>query len=181
MPKVYGFLATGFEEIELVVVVDLLRRAEIEVCTVSITGELVVTGSHGITIMADKRYEEVDFSDGEMLFLPGGQPGTTNLGNYEPLCQLLRHWHQANKRLAAICAAPTILGRLSLLQDKSATCYPGCEEQLEGAVLMNAPVVTDGNITTSKGVGTAIEFAAEIIKILIDEKAAEKIKGNIVF
>jgi len=181
MAKVYVFFATGFEETEAVIPVDLLRRAEIDVCLTSITGKLEVTGSHGITILTERLYDEVDFSDGDMLLLPGGQPGTTNLSNYEPLCELISEWNREKKRLAAICAAPTVFGKLGLLKGAKATCYPGCEEQLLGAITSTEVVVTDGNITTSRGVGTAIEFAAEIIRLLRDEETAEKIKGNIVF
>ena len=181
MAKVYMFLATGFEETEMIVPADLLRRAEIEVCLVSITGELAVTGSHRITILAEKLYDEVDFSDGDMLLLPGGQPGTTNLGNYAPLCELIKEWDKVKKRLAAICAAPTVFGELGLLKGLKATCYPGNEAKLLGAISSTDAVVTDAHITTSRGVGTAIEFAAEIIKLFKDKETAEKIKGNIVF
>ena len=181
MAKVYEFLATGFEETEMITPADLLRRAGIDVCLVSITGELGVTGAHDLTIMADQKYEDVDFADGDMLLLPGGQPGTTNLGQYEPLQELLKDWNQKGKRLAAICAAPTVLGNLGLLKGRRAVCYPGCEEQLLGAIITTDEVITDGNITTSRGVGTAIEFAAEIIRLLVDNQTAEKIIASIVY
>ena len=181
MAKVYEFLATGVEEAEAIIPADLLRRAGVEVCLVSITGELAVTGARNLTIVADKRYEEVDFSDGDMLLLPGGQPGTTNLCNYEPLQELLKRWNEEGKRLAAICAAPTVFGKLGLLEGKQATCYPGCEEQLSGAILTEEQVVTDGNVTTSRGLGTAIAFAGEIIRLLVDEATAEKVTTSIVY
>ena len=181
MAKVYEFLATGFEEIEAITPADLLRRAGVEVCLVSITGELAVTGSHALTILADKKYEEVDFSDGDMLILPGGQPGTTNLGNYKPLQELLEVWNASGKHLSAICAAPTVFGKLGILEGKQATCYPGCENQLLGAITTTDAVITDGNITTSRGVGTAIEFASEIISLLVDEQEAEKVTTSIVY
>jgi len=181
MAKVYEFLATGFEEVEMITAVDLLRRAGIEVCLVSITGELAVSGANDITVLADKKYEEVDFADGDMLVLPGGQPGTNNLGAYEPLRKLLEAWNDNNKRLAAICAAPIVFGQLGFLKGKQATCYPGCEGELTGAIISDAKVVSDGNITTSQGVGTAIEFAGEIIRILVDEEMANKVKTSIVY
>ena len=181
MAKVYEILATGFEEIEGITPADLLKRAGVEVKLVSITGELAVTGSHELTVLADQKYEDTDFSDGDMLLLPGGQPGTTNLGNYRPLKELLKAWNQEGKHLAAICAAPTILGEMGLLEGKRATCYPACKDQLLGAVVTSDSVVTDGNITTSRGVGTAIEFAGEIIRLLIDEKTAEKVLSSIVY
>ena len=173
MTKVYEFLATGFEETEMIVPADLLRRAGIEVCLVSITGELAVTGTHDLTITADKKYEEIDFLDGDMLILPGGQPGTQNLCEYKPLQGLLKTWNDEGKRIAAICAAPTFLAKLGLLKGKRATCYPACEEQILGANISTETVVTDGNITTSRGVGTAIDFAVEIIRLLVDEKTVK--------
>ena len=181
MAKVYEFLATGFEETEMIVPADLLRRAGIEVCLVSITGELAVTGAHDLTILADQKFEEVEFADGDMLLLPGGQPGTRNLANYRPLQELLIAWDLTGKRLAAICAAPTIFGTLGLLKGKQATCYLGCEEQLLEANITTDMVVTDGNITTSQGLGTAIEFAAEIIKLLVGEKDAKEVITSIVY
>lgn len=181
MAKVYEFLATGFEEVEATTPADLLRRAGIDVCLVSITGELAVTGAHGLTLLADSKYSEMDFSDGDMLILPGGQPGTNNLGSYKPLLELLQTWNEDGKRLAAICAAPTVFGKIGMLEGKRATCYPGCENQLIGAITMVDEVVTDGNITTSRGVGTAIAFVAEIIRLLLDEKTAEKITKSVVY
>lgn len=181
MAKVYLFLAKGFEEIEALAVVDLLRRAEVEVCMVSITGKLKVIGAHGITVLAEKLYEKMDASDGNMLILPGGQPGTTNLGEYEPLTELLKAWDKENKRIAAICAAPIVLGGLGLLVGKRATCYPGLEAQLTGADAVTDRVVTEGNITTSRGVGTTIPFGLELIRLLVNEATAEEIKAAIIY
>lgn len=181
MKKVYVFFANGFEEVEGLTVVDVLRRAGVEVCMVSVTGKTAVTGAQGITIQTDKLYQETDVCDGDMLVLPGGQPGTTNLGEYEPLTELLKAWNKEGKRIGAICAAPTVLGGLDILKGRKAICYPGCEAQLTGAEIVNERVVTDGNITTSKGIGTAIPFALELVKLLIDEKTSEEIKNGIVY
>ncbi|MDF2486320.1 MAG: hypothetical protein K0R46_2488 [Herbinix sp.] len=166
MAKVYLFLAEGFEEIEGLTVVDLLRRANIDIIMVSITGDIHVTGSHQITTVADALFEELDYSDADMLVLPGGMPGTKNLQEHKGLDHLLREAAYNNKRLAAICAAPRVLGVKGLLQGKRATCYPGNEDSLLGAHVINAAVVHDGNIITSKGMGTAIDFSLSLIKVL---------------
>jgi len=181
MAKVYTFLATGFEEIEALTAVDLLRRAGVEICMVSIMDQLAVTGAQGITVQAEKLYKDVDPCDADLLLLPGGQPGTTNLGDYEPLTELLKAWNKEGKKLAAICAAPTVFGGLGLLEGKRATCYPGCEPQLTGAQAVTDRVVTDGNITTSRGIGTAISFSLELIKILVSPEKAEEIRVAIVY
>lgn len=181
MKKVYVFFAEGFEEVEALTVVDLLRRANIEVCMVSVTGKALVTGVQGVTVQTDKLYRDLDVCDGDMLMLPGGQPGTTHLGEFEPLTELLKAWNKEGKRIGAICAAPTVLGALDILKGKKATCYPGCEEQLTGAQIVTDRVVTDGNITTSRGIGTAISFALELIRLLLDEKTSEDIKEAIVY
>ncbi|UWP60592.1 DJ-1 family glyoxalase III [Ruminococcus gauvreauii] len=181
MAKVYMFLADGFEEVEGLTVVDLLRRAEIEVVMTSIMGRQEVTGTNGITVKADRLFEDVNVSDADMLVLPGGQPGTTNLGAHKPLAELLLKWNSEGGRLAAICAAPTVFGGLGLLKGKKATCYPGCEGGLDGAHTTEERVVTDGNITTSRGVGTAIAFGLELIAILVNKETADKIKTSIVY
>ncbi len=166
MAKVYLFLAEGFEEIEGLTVVDLLRRAGIEITMVSVTGDINVTGSHQITTKADALFEEVDFSEADMLVLPGGMPGTMNLQEHEGLDLLLRNFASEDKMLAAICAAPRVLGTKGLLMGKNAICYPGHEDQLLGAHIINSAVVKDGNITTSKGMGTAIDFSLSLIHTL---------------
>lgn len=181
MAKVYTFLATGFEEVEALTSVDLLRRAGVEICMVSIMDQLAVTGAQGITVQAEKLYKDMDPCDADLLLLPGGQPGTTNLGDYEPLTELLKAWNKEGKKLAAICAAPTVFGGLGLLEGKRATCYPGCEPQLTKAQAVTDRVVTDGNITTSRGLGTAISFSLELIKILVSPEKAEEIRAAIVY
>lgn len=181
MAKVYVFLADGFEEIEGLTVVDLLRRAKEEVVMVSITGNREVCGAHGITVLADCLYEEEDFSHGDMLVLPGGMPGTLHLGGYRALTDLLLQWNGAGRKIAAICAAPSILGDLGILQGKEAVCYPGFEERLTGARVKTDAVCVSENITTSRGMGTAIDFSAALIAQLQDSEKAECIKKSIIY
>lgn len=182
MNKVYVFLADGFEEIEGLMVVDLLRRAQIDLTTVSIMGKTCVTGRSDISVLADCLFEDVaSFEDGAMLVLPGGMPGTTYLEEYQPLQELIRAYNKEGKRLAAICAAPTVYGKMGLLEGKKATCYPGMEDLLLGAEVSYDPVVTDGNYTTSRGLGTALPFALELISLLSGAETAEKVAKSVVF
>lgn len=175
----YIFLADGFEEIEGLMVVDLLRRADIDITMISISGKRQVTGAHGIPVIADAVFKEVDFNNKEMLILPGGMPGTTNLMEHEELIKLLTDHNRAGKMLGAICAAPSVLGMNGILKGKHATCFPGFEEKLLGAVYVNEKVVQGKNIITSKGLGTALEFAAAIIEYYKGKEAAEKIKASV--
>jgi 4-methyl-5(b-hydroxyethyl)-thiazole monophosphate biosynthesis len=175
MAKVYLFLAEGFEEIEGLTVVDLLRRAGIEITTVSVTGDIHVMGSHQIIVVADALFDEIEYSEADMLVLPGGMPGTKNLEEHEGLDRLLRDFASRDKKLAAICAAPRVLGSKGLLMGKKATCYPGNEELLLGAQVTNTAVVKDGNITTSKGMGTAIDFSLSLITTLKGSEEASRI------
>lgn len=176
---VYLFLADGFEEIEGLTVVDLLRRAEVDVKTVSITGKVKVTGSHNISVQADEVYGESDYSKADMLVLPGGMPGTKHLAEHKELGDLLKQFHSAGGNLAAICAAPSVLGMYGILEGKKATCYPGFEEKLAGAIITGGKTEVDGNVITSKGMGTAIEFSLKIIEKLKDEETAKKIAASI--
>ncbi|MFT4146369.1 MAG: DJ-1/PfpI family protein [Mobilitalea sp.] len=179
MSKVCVFLANGFEEIEALTVVDLLRRVKIEVSTISISREQYVTGAHQIIVKADEVFEQVDFNKVDMLVLPGGMPGTKNLDAHIGLEQLLNKFRIEGKRIATICAAPSVLGAKGLLEGKAATCYPGFEGVLKGATIKSEDVVVDGNIITSKGMGTAIDFSLELIKILLDEETAVKTAASI--
>lgn len=181
MAKVCVFTADGFEEIEGLTVVDLLRRAGQEVSMVSISNGLSVKGAHGIEIKADTFFDDVDYESVDMLVLPGGMPGTLNLGAHEGLCELLKDFAEKGKKVAAICAAPSVLGVLGILNGKKACCYPGFEEKLTGAEVSTDRVVRDGNITTSRGMGTAIAFSLDLIFQLEDEKCAEKIKKSIIY
>ncbi|NLJ90640.1 MAG: DJ-1/PfpI family protein [Clostridiales bacterium] len=181
MFKVCVFLADGFEEVEGLTVVDLLRRADIETIMVSIMKTNKITGAHNIVVEADDLFENMDFSNFDGLILPGGMPGTKHLGNHKALVELLKNFNNDNKLVAAICAAPSVLGVNDILRDKKATCYPGFEDKLEGATFVDSPVVKDDNVITSRGVGTAIDFALEIIKTLKDEKVADEIAKSIIY
>lgn len=181
MKKVYLFLANGFEEIEGLTVVDLLRRAQVQVVTVSITGEKQIAGSHGIYVQADELFENVCFDDADMLVLPGGEPGTTNLENCKPLCDLVKVYCEKGGEIAAICAAPRVFAGIGLLNGKKATSYPSVMERLTGAILSEEAVVVDGNITTSRGMGTAISFSLKLIEKLLGEETAVRIGKSIVY
>lgn len=179
MAKVYIFLADGFEEIEALTVVDLFRRVNIEISMVSINKKKEVTGAHQIEVKADVIFEGVDFSKAELMILPGGMPGTNNLMEHEGLDRLLIDFNSQGKMLAAICAAPSVLGKKNILYGKNVTCYPGFEEKLIGAHILNEAVVEDGNIVTSKGMGTAIDFSLALIKRIKGEEAAKKLADSI--
>ena len=174
------FFADGVEEIESITVVDLLRRASIETVMVSITGKKEVTGSHGITIQTDKLIEEINPSTMSMLILPGGMPGTKNLENCEMLKNYLKEFNQKDKYIADICAAPSILGHLGILQGKKACAYPGYEKDLLGAKVTENKAVVDGNVITSRGAGTAFYFALAIIAELKGKQEAEHIAASII-
>jgi 4-methyl-5(b-hydroxyethyl)-thiazole monophosphate biosynthesis len=174
--KVFAFLTDGFETVEALAVIDILRRAEIDVKTVSITGSCEVTSAQNIQVKADSLLEDLNKSDlesGDVLFLPGG-PGHKSYMESEKLLDLLRSHNEKGGRLAAICAAPSILGRLGLLKGKKAMCFPGFEKYLEGADVVSAParVVTDGNITTSRGMGTSIDLGLELVRLIKGENVA---------
>ena len=181
MAKIYVFLADGCEEIEGLTVVDLLRRAGEEVETVSIMGRKQIEGSHKIKVEADALFEKTDFTEGKMLVLPGGMPGTKHLGAYKPLTDMLCDWDARGKQLAAICAAPSVFGDLGILKGKEAVCYPGFEERLTGATIGEGTVAVTDHVITSRGMGTAIDFAAALIARLQDEKKAEEIKTSIIY
>ena len=161
MAKVYTFLADGMEEVECLGVCDVLARAGVEVKLVSVMGRRQVTGSHGFTVTADALFEEIT-DDADVLFLPGGLPGADHLRDHEGLAAMLKAHGAAGKRLAAICAAPGVLGGLGLLEGRRATCFPGFEEELDGAEVTGELVTTDGNIITARGAGAAMLFGAAI-------------------
>lgn len=177
--QVYLFLADGFEEIEAIAPIDILRRANINIQTVSISGTKEVTGAHGIIIHADLLFTEVDLSLNDMLILPGGMPGTKNLDAHQALKTLLAAQYKKGGKIAAICAAPSILGKMGLLEGKEAICYPGFEEALNGAVISRNLVVKSENIITAKGAGVAVEFALQIVEELKGKSESEKISSAI--
>ena len=171
MAKVYEFLANGFEEIEGLAPVDILRRGGVEVKTVSITGSEFVETSHGITLKADMLFEEADFSDADMLLLPGGMPGSVNLNEHEGVKKALVEQNNKGKRIGAICAAPMVLGGLGLLNGKKATCSPGFEKYLTGADYTAELFQEDGNIITGEGPAATLPYAYKILSYFIGEEA----------
>ncbi|WP_077610540.1 DJ-1 family glyoxalase III [Clostridium sp. Marseille-P2415] len=179
MAKVYAFLADGSEEVELLAVVDVLIRGGQDVKLVSVTGKKDVISAHRVKIQADFDFSEVDCKDADVLFLPGGMPGTRNLGLHKGLVNALKEAHAENKRIAAICAAPSILGSLGILEGKKATCFPGFEPELKGAQYTRQGVVTDGNVTTARGLGYALDMGIELLRLLTDESHARQIKEAI--
>lgn len=179
--KVSVFLADGFEEIEGLTVVDLLRRAGIEVTTISITGAPMIHGAHGIDVQADKLFEEMTYEEEDMVVLPGGMPGTLHLGAHQGLKQVLDAFYANQKWMAAICAAPSVFGENGYLNGRKATSYPGFEEALKGATYLEEAVVQDDFVITSRGMGTAIAFALRLIAVLISEEKAKEIGASIIY
>ncbi len=167
----YIFLDKGFEEIEAITTIDLLRRANIALTTVSVTGQHLVEGAHQISVQADALIEQTDFADAEMLILPGG---ATHLGDCKPLCDLLVHHNAQDKLIAAICAAPSVLGTLGILEGKQATCYPGFESYL-GESCIGGLVVESKNIITAKGPGLSADFAFCLIEKLAGADVADAV------
>ena len=164
------FLANGFEMIEALTPCDVLKRAGADVKLVSVTDTLAATSTHGVTVGCDLMLSDLDRDEIDMIILPGGMPGAQNLYHSEALCQLTVAHAKKGKPTAAICAAPFILGKLGLLSGKSATCYPGFEEELKGATATGESVVTDGNITTARGMGVALDFADELVALIAGEE-----------
>lgn len=181
MSKLGIFMADGCEEIEGLTVVDLVRRAGIEIEMISVSGKETVTGSHKIAFLTDVRKEDADYTSYDGIVLPGGMPGTTHLMEDETVNRVIREFAENGKLVAAICAAPSVLGNAGLLEGKKATCYPGVEGKLIGANFVTDSVAKDGNIITSRGLGTAIDFAAEIVAYLKDQDAAKALKESIVY
>lgn len=179
MKKAFLFLATGFEEMEATGTVDVLRRGGIEAKTVSITGERQVTGAHGMEFTADMLLAETDFSDADALILPGGMPGSNNLNACEPLKERLIEQYKNGKWVAAICAAPLVLGGLGLLKGRRATCYPGFEPALIGATITGEAVEIDGNVITGKGPGLVYNFGLALVSVLKSEAAAEEVAAGL--
>ena len=178
---VYIFMAQGFEAIEFTTPLDMLIRAGIPVRTVSVTGELLVKSSQNIPIMADALFEDVDFADADMLILPGGQPGATNLANHKGVELLLRQFMDADKPVAAICAAPMVLGGHGLIDGRKVTTYPGCEPGLGKALFTGALVEQDSNLITGKGPAAAVEFANAIIRLLRSEELQKEVCSKMMF
>lgn len=175
---VYVFLANGFEEVEALTPVDYLRRCEVDVKTVGIQGKMV-RGSHGITVLADLTFYDVELENLEMIVLPGGLPGTTNLEKSKRVQAMIDHCVEHGIPVAAICAAPSILGHKGLLAGKRATCAEGFEEELKGAEYTGAPVEVDGNFITARGAGAANQFAFALVERLCSKERAELVAAAV--
>lgn len=171
--KVYIFLADGFEELEALAPLDILRRAGLDVELVSITDEIEVVGSHGLRVLCDSTIDLISPENAELLILPGGMPGSDNLAASEELAEILVKHNKEGKRLAAICAAPYVLGELHILEGKQATCYPGYEDKLLGAEFLNQSVVVSQNVITGNGAGAAVKFAFKIVAELKGQRLAD--------
>ena len=178
---IYVFLATGFEDIEAIAPVDIMRRAGLKVQTVSITGERVVMSAHGVGITSDILLQEVDFGKAEMLVLPGGLPGSTNLDACQPLTRAIKQHFETGGAIAAICAAPLVFGHLGLLKGRLATCYPGVDSELRGANYTGAIVEHDGNIITGKGPAAAFEFGYTIVDYFLGEGASLPLRQGMIY
>ena len=174
---VYVFLADGFEEIEFIAPVDIMRRAEIEVCTVGI-GKKTVTSSHGIRIESDLIDSELTNEDFDMIVLPGGMPGASNLDKSETVDRYIHMAIEKGKFIAAICAAPFVIGKRDVLSGKNAVCFPGYESELKGANVLDKPVVKDGKIITAKGPGVSLEFGFELVRCLKDLETSKNIRKS---
>lgn len=172
-------LASGFEEIEALTPLDALRRVGLTVDSIGITGKRV-TGGHGITVIADKLIDEVDASDYDTVILPGGLLGTENIDKCPFTDEIIGSVLERGGRVAAICAAPTVLGKRGLLKGKRAVCYPGMEDELVGAFTSTEGVVTDGQITTARGMGVALPFSLELVRLLVSDDAARALSESIV-
>ena len=180
MAKAVIFFADGMEECEALLVVDLLRRAGVEVTTASIMEKKQVLSSHGIKIDADMLAEDVEYKLYDIVILPGGKVGTENLGQSALVQEQVKAFSET-KRIAAICAAPSVFAKLGLLENKKATCHPSFEPHMAKAQLTHGAVAVAGNIITGQGLGAAIPFALELITELVDAKTAQKVAGDICF
>lgn len=177
---VFVHLAQGFEEIEAVSILDILRRGGVQVMSVSMTEEKIVRGAHGISLEADILFDEADYKECRMIVLPGGMPGTKNLQKNENLMEIIKEFNIQGKYLAAICAAPMVFGAAGILDGKTATIYPGMEAYLNNARPTVEKVAIDGNIITSRGPGTAMEFALTLVELLAGKQASDKLRKDLV-
>ena len=179
--KIGIFMADGCEEIEGLTVVDIARRAKLEIVMISITEQKEIKGSHGIVFHTDALAKDAAFAELDGIILPGGMPGTLNLGADALVNDVIKNFAAEGKLVGAICAAPSVLGAAGILQGRKATCHPGFEEKLTGAVTTEDMVVVDGNVITSRGMGTAIPFALEIVRYFAGDETVEQIKKGLVY
>lgn len=161
--------------------VDLLRRGGVDVKLASITKDMTVCGSHGIQVGMDTTLPQVDMKQMDAVLIPGGMPGTRNLGKDDAVCHALIDMNDEGKLIGAICAAPSVLGACGILDGKRATCYPGFEDQLGGGIFVDGMVVADGNVVTSRGLGTSMEFGFKLLELLVSKEKAEEVRESIVF
>lgn len=177
MKTIFVFLTTGFEEIEALGTVDILRRAGLEVQTVSLTGNKTVVASHGVPVVADTLFEEAQLDKAQMLVIPGGTPA---FNDHEGLKKEIKAFYDKGEKVAAICASPMVLGGLGILNGRRATCYPGFEKYLEGATLeTDKAVIVDGNVITGKGPGLTIDFALELVEIAAGKAKRDEVAGQL--
>ncbi len=180
MNKIAVHLAEGFEEIEAVNIIDVLRRADLNVTVVSVTEKLDVKGSHGIKIIADQLFDEINYELIDMIILPGGMPGSARLNEHLGLREQILNFNENKKLLGAICAAPLVFGNLGILKNRNATCYPGFENQLHGAIVTHENIEVAENIITAKGAGVAIDFALKIVEIIKGKAIADKLAEKMI-
>ena len=182
MAKVYVFLADGFEDVEALIPIDVLRRGGVEVVTISTTLFPMVESAHGVNIEADLQFDQADYSDADLLMLPGGMPGASNLYDHKGVCKAVLAQFQAGKKVSAICAAPAVvLAQLGVLDGKQATCYPGFERMLTKAHYTGDLVTVDGNITTAEGPAAAFPYAYELLTQLVDKQTSDQIAEGMRF
>ncbi len=181
MAKVYQFMADGFEDIEALAPLDILKRGGVEVVTVSIMGREWVESANGVTLKADRLFEDTEFDDADMLLLPGGMPGASHLKHHEGLRQLLLDHAAKGRRIGAICAAPMVPGSLGLLEGKRATCYPGFESQLKGAEYTGQPVTVDDIFVTGKGPGASLPYSYQLLSLLAGDDEAKNIQQQMMY
>ena len=181
MAKVYEFLAKGFEEVEGLGPVDILRRGGVEIKTVSVTGSEFVETSHGVTVKADLLFENADLSDADLLMIPGGMPGATNLNSHEGVRKALLAQNAAGRKIGAICAGPMVLGSLGLLKGKRATCYPGFEKYMEGAEYTRELFTVDGNIITGEGPAATFPYSYKILSMFVGEEKTRQLQEGMMY
>ena len=181
MRRIGIFMAQGCEEIEGLMVVDVIRRAGLDIQMIALNNEVAVSGSHKIIFICDSRKKDMNFADLDGIILPGGMPGTLALSADETVQKVIKDFAASGKMVAAICAAPSVLGEAGILQGKKATCHPGFEKKLLGAEFVEAPVVRDGNIITSRGMGTALPFALEIAEYFAGKEAVDHVCEGLVY
>ncbi len=179
--KVYILLASGFEISEAIVPLDILRRARVEVNTVAIEDERIVTASNGTPVVADKLLKDSDLTDGDMLFLPGGMPGSINLRDSKVVADVIRAYHESGKWLAAVCAAPMVFGLMGILKGEEATCFPGFEKDLLGATPVKKTCVRSGHFITGCGAGAGFDLGREMAAVLVGEDTADAVLRQMMF